>query len=745
MQKKRIPFLFSSILIWVFFSCEEASESKLQTNSIVNDSTYFIGSQTCKSCHLAEYTDWTKSDHFLAMQIANDSSVLGDFNNAHLKADGVKTTFLKDQDRFHFESEELDGTHHHYQIKYTFGFSPLQQYLVETSNGQLQATRASWNNIDKKWFHQYAGQKIQPNDWLHWTQNSQNWNTMCASCHSTNFKKNYDFESDSYKSSYSEINVACESCHGAGSKHQDYINSQAYKNGTKVESHYLTYGKSSNNKLQLKSCAPCHARKTDITQTSASNAELLDEMIPEIISTEHYFGDGQINDEDYEYGSFVQSKMFHNKVKCSDCHNPHSGKLKKTGNDLCLSCHKPNYDSESHHFHKANTSGSQCVSCHMDTKTYMGVDIRRDHSFRIPRPDQSAIYKTPNACNSCHADQSSQWAAAKIKSWYGNNRAYHFSDDLLPGSLLDQQNQVHLIKLIGDTSQPAIARATAVFYLGQIINESSANTLLNHLRDLEPLVRYQIYRSLENFPSEIWINTATIGLSDKVRAVRIAAADLYHFIGEENVPARAKSIYHQANMENKNYLKYNRDFAIGNIMMADYFVQEKDYQNAIKHYLRGLQKDSMMNYARFNLSATYNTLGKNEEALNVLLTAAKTDPTNDRTFYNLGLLYYEMHQIENALSSFKKAYDLNSGITNLYYNYGLILHQIGKSNEAEFVLLKGLNLSPTAPNINYALAIIYIKLKDLNKAKSFVEKLYGLDPMNPEYQSLFKQAGLIPT
>lgn len=743
MQKKLIPFLFSSILIWIFFSCEEASDSKVQTNAIEHDSTYFIGSQACKSCHNAEYKDWTTSDHYLAMQFANDSSVSGNFNDAHYKSDGVNYHFSQNQNQFYLQVEEVDGLKHTYPVKYTFGYSPLQQYLIETDKGRLQATRVSWNNVDKKWFHQYANQKIYPNDWLHWTGNGQNWNTMCASCHSTNFKKNYDFESDSYKSSYSEINVACESCHGAGSKHQDYINSQEYKNGTKIAGHYLAYGKSDNNKLQLKSCAPCHARKADITQTSASNAELLDELIPEIISTEHYYGDGQINDEDYEYGSFVQSKMFHNKVKCSDCHQPHSGKLKKNGNNLCLTCHEPKYNSESHHFHKGKNESSLCINCHMPQKTYMGIDRRRDHSFRIPRPDQSLIYKTPNACNACHTDKSAEWAASKINQWYGTERRYHFSNDLLPGSLINDQSQPHLLKLLNDTSMPEIARATAVNYLSEILNEASVNALLNHLTDQQPLVRYHIYRALEKFPADYWKETATLGLSDKVRAVRIAAADLYHFLGENNIPPKAKSAYMQANTENKNYLKYNRDFAVGNVMMADYSVQENDYLNAIKHYLRGLQKDSLMNYARFNLSAAYNTIGKNDEALKTLLDAAKTDPANDRTYYNLGLLYYELKDTTACITYFKRAYLLNSKIANLYYNYGLVLHQVRKSKEAESVLLKGLFANPRSPELHYALIVVYMQQNKLNEAKKYTLALYEIDSENPTYKPIYQKFGLL--
>jgi predicted CXXCH cytochrome family protein len=256
--------------------------------------------------------------------------------------------------------------------------------------------------------------------------------------------------------------------------------------------------------------------------------EIMDDLIPQVISNEFYFADGQINEEDYEYGSFAQSKMFHNNVQCNSCHNSHSGKLKLTGNDLCMSCHEPKYNTKEHHFHTINTEGAQCISCHMPVKTFMGNDHRRDHSFRIPRPDQSIIFQTPNTCTSCHKNQNNTWAANAIKKWYGPTRAYHFSDDLLPGSQLTDKSENHLVKLSGDTSQPEIARATAVYYLANVQTQKSADALLRALKDKKALVRYHAVRALENFPPQVWVQATHPNLKDKVRGVRIATADLYH-------------------------------------------------------------------------------------------------------------------------------------------------------------------------------------------------------------------------
>ncbi len=723
-------------------SCSDSHDGKKESVSSSESASEYVGSAKCQSCHVEQFNDWKKSDHYLAMQEAWDSTVLGDFNDVVYEADGVSSRFFKIDGKFFINTEGDDGKNHDFQVQYTFGYYPLQQYLIAFPDGRFQATRLSWDSKNNKWFHQYAGDQIHHKDWLHWTGNGQNWNTMCASCHSTDLKKNYEFSKDAYTTTWKDINVGCESCHGPGSRHIQLVNAGNSNSSSQVLNSGFIYGNDSIPQQQLNSCAPCHARKTDLTEARLNTGEILDDLIPQIISNDYYHADGQINEEDYEYGSFAQSKMFHSGVHCSSCHNPHSGKLKLTGNSLCMSCHKPEYNTTEHHFHTVNTEGAQCISCHMHQKAFMGIDMRRDHSFRVPRPDQSAIYGTPNSCNSCHTEKNSKWAADAITKWYGPTRMYHFSDDLLPGSLLNIKSEFHLIKLLRDTIQPEIARATAANYLGQIQTQKSLDALLVSMNDRKSLVRYHSVRSLENFPSEAWQQNAYSALSDKVRAVRIAAADLYHRLPPDAIPSDARGAYLAADAENLNYLHYQTDFSVGNVMLADYHLQNRDYVNAITHYLRGLKKDSLMNYARFNLSASLSSVGKNQEALKVLNEAAMIDPGNERIFYNRGLLYYELGDRSASMNDFRKSLKLGSTNPGLYYNYGLLLQQDGKLKEAESIFLKGYSLDPQALNINYALTFLYLSQNNKQSARKYAETLRRGDPNNPDYQPMFRTLGI---
>jgi predicted CXXCH cytochrome family protein len=722
---------------WMLISLTGCGDNPEGGGSKPKDSTY-VGSRACISCHPGAYQDWLQSDHFQAMQLATDSFVLGDFDNTTLIADGVTSTFFKKDNKYFINTQGDDGLNHDYEIAYTFGFFPLQQYLIAFPNGRLQTTRASWDSRENKWFHQYADQTIDHRDWLHWTGASQNWNTMCASCHSTHLQKNYDGDTDSFATTWDEINVSCESCHGPGSTHIDYVNSKSYGKGTPTVNSGLLYGRDTIARIQVNACASCHARKSDISSDLIHSEELLDDLIPQVISNEFYFSDGQILEEDYVYGSFTQSKMFHQNVRCTNCHNPHSGKLIAEGNNLCLNCHTSNYNTSQHHHHQPDSEGATCVNCHMVARTYMGNDHRRDHSFRVPRPDQSVRYGTPNACIQCHQEKTNAWASQNVVNWYGPKRTYHFSDDLIPGSVLDGQSESHLIALLENTMQPAIARATAAYYLGQIQTMKSVLVLLTATSDSMAIVRYHALRAMENFPPELWTNKVTDALRDKVRAVRIAAADLYHRLPPDEIPANAKETFTNAEQENKDFLYYQADFSVGNVMIADYELQGGDYQRAIRYYRRGLAMDSLMNYARLNLATVYSIVGENEKALEALMQARAIDSMNERIHYNLGLLQYEMDDVATALQSFQRAVALGSLNPSLYYNYGLALEQASKFKEAERIFLKGYAIDTNAIPINYALALLYIQQNRPEEARGYAQFLKARDPDNPDFQPLFQ-------
>lgn len=378
----------------------------------------YVGRDSCIECHQNEAELFHGSDHDLAMDLATEDTVLADFNDQTIEHYGVTSKMFRDGDRFMINTEGADGELADFEVKYVFGVRPLQQYMVEIDRpvdaeesevGRVQVLRVSWDTARKKWFYLSppdVDEKLEPTDPLHWTGITQNWNASCAVCHSTDLKKNFNPLTNEYHTTFSEIDVSCEACHGPGSYHVELANRKSLF-WDRNHGYGLAKLKTESNLTQVEMCAPCHSRRTVISEGFRPGCNFDDYYATQLVMDPIYHADGQIRDEDYVYGSFIQSKMYHNGIRCTDCHNPHSAKVKFDDNQLCTSCHQHSagkYDSVNHHHHEPGTTGASCVECHMPATTYMMVDARRDHSLRIPRPDLSVKLGTPNACTGCHID-----------------------------------------------------------------------------------------------------------------------------------------------------------------------------------------------------------------------------------------------------------------------------------------------------------------------------------------------------
>ena len=726
-------FIVVSVLIQ---SCDESEKENTDSQESDLAENTFAGDQACMSCHSGEHDKWLQSHHYQAMLPANDSTVRGDFNDQVYSADGIDSRFFRKDNKFYINTRGPDGSNQDFQVQYVFGYEPLQQYLVEFPGGRLQTSRQSWDTEENKWFHQYPDQDIPHDDWLDWSNGAQTWNTMCADCHSTNLVKGYDFKTDSFHTTWSSINVSCESCHGPGSRHVKLM-----EDGSDYEdeegSHFVFGKHDTTNVSQVNTCAPCHSRRSFLGGEFMLTGNYFDNYIPELIREPYYHPDGQVLEEDYVYGSFVQSKMYHNFVKCTDCHDPHSMKLKIEGNMLCGQCHAPSYNTPAHHFHEENTISASCVSCHMPSKYYMGNDLRHDHSFRIPRPDQSVLYGTPNTCNSCHNDKSARWAADAIRSWYGEKRAYHFSDDLLPGSLLDQKSGAHLMELLKRDSIPDIARATAIYYMGLLNAPAYSDLIVGHLMHESPLVRKYSIEALMNVPSGSLISYALPLLEDETRIVRIAAYEWLLSVNDQ-IPDRYAASFNKARAEYEGYLDHQLDFPAGRAAKGIYLHRLSDYSGARYHYESAIALDDKLPGVRTNLSTVYSALGENESAKEVLIDALELDETNGNAMFNLALLYNEMGQPDSAIYYFEQCLKIIDYNPRIYYNYGLLLEKQGYNDKAEKAFIEGLNIFPDHIELNYALAVFYLNAKQPEKAEPFLKRLTELQPGNEDFMKMLR-------
>lgn len=709
-------------VICLIISCNSNSKESVYSEVTQHSSKYidgYVGDNNCSSCHKDTYDLWKGSHHELAMQIANDSTVLGNFDDVNVEIDGVKYFFFKNEEEFKVRIVEIDQSEKEYKISYTFGVTPLQQYLVDFDKGKKQVLRITWDAVNNKWYHQYPGDKISNHDWLHWSKSAQNWNTMCAECHSTNLKKNYFVEKDSFHTTYSSINVSCESCHGPGERHLNWAN----KKGNDKDLFIL---KGANQKEQLNLCAPCHARRVKLTKNLEPGKEFENQLMVQNLSTNYYHGDGQINEEDYVYGSFLQSKMHANGVKCTDCHNPHSLKLKFNGNKLCLQCHLPEkFDSKNHHFHEENTESSLCINCHMTGKNYMGNDFRRDHSFRIPRPDQSEKYDTPNACNQCHENKSNAWAANYIKKWYGDKRQEHFSDALLLSTdpNLSEEDRNSLDLFINDLRFPEIARASVIENLNYS-NSEQYGALLKALNDSSAMIRYNALIKFRNLPPQDRLSIALKHMEDSVKLVRIGAAQLAIGIDENSLDELSRNNLAISRSELENMLYSNADFSSGRMQLGDYYLQNNDFNTAIKHYNEALKKDSLLIPVYSNLATSYSLIQDYDKANETINTWISLEPEAGRPHYLKALLHFEMGKNEIAIKELKLAIKLNPYDTRSMYNLSTFYYQDKKDLKlAEKYIKDALKIEARNDDYKYLLALIYKEQGKLALSQSIMNSL----------------------
>lgn len=502
----------------------------------------FVGTQTCTGCHEAEANAWQASHHALAWTEPSDETVDGDFENSEFRHLGRTSRFFRQDGEFFVETDDFHDGPTTFKIEGVGGIAPLQQYLIETEPGRLQSFDVVWDQVGKEWYHLYPDQELPPEDGFHWSGPYKNWNARCAECHSTNFQKNYSLRSRQYQSSWSEIGVGCEACHGPGEAHvawarQETGNPSPYPGAG--EKGFLLEFSADDAQAEIQQCATCHSRREPFQASSPlPGTPFHDAYRLALLREGLYHPDGQILDEVYVYGSFLQSKMHQAGVRCSDCHEPHSGQTRAEGNAICTQCHAPSgnerfpslalkdYDTPAHHFHETGSEGAQCVSCHMIERTYMGVDGRRDHSFRVPRPDLSSKIGTPNACNDCHLDKTPEWAGDEIEAKFPDDRhrGRHYGEIFASAREGTDGIGESLLAVANQLSYPAIVRATAIDLLMRNPDESLAERAGDLLNDPDPLVRSAAVSTQRNAPTEAAIGNVLRALEDPARAVRIAAA-----------------------------------------------------------------------------------------------------------------------------------------------------------------------------------------------------------------------------
>jgi predicted CXXCH cytochrome family protein len=726
----------------------------------------YVGAETCKSCHEGEFKAWSGSHHQLAMQTATAASVLGDFADAKFAKDGVESTFFKLGDRFMVRTDGPDGKLTDYEIAYTFGLYPLQQYLIPFPGGRYQVLPIAWDSRPKsaggqRWFHLTPGHKIDYKDQLHWTGVYNNWALQCAECHSTNLRKGYDAASMTYKTTFSEINVACEACHGPASAHINWA--------SRAEPPYLANeGKgliSLNTHWQeawtfpgynakfavrdkpaapagMNSCAACHARRATLSEDRAPGAALEDSHRLAMLTAPNYHADGQQREEVYVWGSFLQSRMYQNGVTCMDCHEPHSLKLRAEGNALCTRCHNAaEFDAPKHHRHQTGGKGAQCVTCHMPTQNYMVIHARQDHSLRIPRPDLSIALGSPNACTQCHTDKEPQWAAAALDKWYGKawRERPHYGSTLHAVQTQGVAAVPGLLGLAASPTAPAIVRASAATLAQPYASFDTLPAARALLQDDDPSVRIAALGMIEPADPASRILAAAPLLADPVRGVRIEAARILADVPDEQIPVETRTARAAAQGEVESALALEADWPSGQINLGNLRMRQGRTVEAVAAYERAITLDKNFPGAYVNLADAWRQQGREPESEKVLRQGLAVLPNDPELHHALGLLLTRKGDPAAALNEFAEAAKLAPDNARYAYVMAIAIDSAGQREKA-LVLLRSTNKRhPNDVDILAALFTMSREAGDRQSALRYAKHLSGLLPGNQDLRRLVKE------
>ena len=755
--------------VQVVAGCSKSPEPPPQPEDRTAGEASFVGRQTCVPCHETENRLWQGSHHDLAMQEATPQTVLGDFADATFTYNGITTTFFERDGSFMVRTEGPEGELVDYPVAYTFGAVPLQQYLIEFPGGRYQALPICWDTRPEdeggqRWFHLYPDEAIDHEDPLHWTGIHQNWNYMCAECHSTDLRKGFDLASDTFNTTWAEIDVSCEACHGRGSRHVQWAKAAPADKARYDDGHmglevrledpgrgtWLISPETGSGMrlappvetLEVETCARCHSRRSLATEDYQFGQPILNSHRLALLEEGLYHADGQILEEVYVYGSFLQSKMYSQGVTCVDCHDAHTNQLHFPGDAVCFRCHSQvKFASKEHHFHEVGTQGSFCVDCHMPVKNYMVVDPRHDHSLRVPRPDLSLELGTPNACSECHQDKPVQWSADWVVKWYGPDRRAEerFGEALaagrgqLPGA--DRQ----LAQMILNEDSPPIAKATALALLGTMPAPGSARVIDAALRNPDALVRLGALRAMEGLPPAERLRRAVPLLSDPVRTVRLEAVRVLATAPPEAMNETQRGLFLGAVEEYRSAQMANAERAEAHLNLGWLEASQGDPVAAERHYKVAIERDPRFVPAYVNLADLYRSQGRESEGEEQLRHVLEIEPETAEVHHSLGLLLVRRGRHEEALAELAKAVELAPEEARFAYVYAVALHDLGQVEAAMEVLEAAHERWPINQEVLVALMNFHRETGDATRVLLYARKLLALDPTNTQLQHLVQQ------
>jgi len=691
-----LPFLYLVALSFGFIGCSKQSDEFEEGVLAEAPDDSWKSPASCVECHAETVEKWKTSHHALAqreMDLARDLKAFS--QGKTVDETGQSYLLLNKEGKFGIEAiyDEGGKPPETSMVEGVIGETPIQQFLVEAKGGRLQTHALTFDVHNEEWFNVFGDEERDPSDWGHWVGQGMNWNSNCAWCHTTEYKKNYDHMTDSYTTSWTALGVSCIQCHDGMKEHVRDAGSDEYVAKEVPENAHV---------VAMENCASCHARREELTKNDFHAGEKFDDHYRLALADMPwgYFEDGQAREENYVYGSLMMSRMGHKGVTCLNCHDPHGGKtiLPQTDINLCMQCHSTGIngatvvDATTHSRHQVGSEGAQCVSCHMPERTYMGRDPRRDHGFTSPDPWLAQTYDTPNACMDCHDKEGLPWAQEHVEAWFPESlrrdhvreraaalHAVYSGDEDFPEkvlNLLEPEENVYL--------RAAYLRMLAMAPMAPGVLEAAAKGITAD----QPIERDAAVMIFANRPEGL--NPLQTAMGDSSRMVRLQAAEALRSMFDPNNPV------YQEWLE---YSEMNSDRPAGALRLAELATSQNNPAMVKKMTELAVGFDGNNPQLKYDAAILLDRIGEVDAALRQLYQAKRLAPDMAMLYYAESLLRAEKGDMVGSVAVMKQAVGLDPSQDRWWYNLAVAQMRMGTLDDAKRSLDKALALTPQ--NVEY--------------------------------------------
>lgn len=590
----------------------------------------YVGSNACRRCHEDQYASWQKALHLKMTRGAAQSEILGDFRaGTHLEKNGRAYDMFSRDGRYFITVRRRGTDPETFEVHYTLGARRFQGYLSKLPDGRIYVLPAFWHVETNQWvdFKEITPLPDDEHDYR------QIWNVNCFNCHATNLARNFDRQTLTFGTTWTEMGIGCEACHGPGGDHirlteeweVNPVSKPAYDTSTKNRhlGKFLRIfsPRTAGRRQVFDMCGYCHGNKTnyfpgfkpgDIYEDYALPF-LISEPIPREDPQGDYWPDGRPTRFNRPQALTASGCFMKGQAVCTDCHrghgSPHDHALKlplELSDGLCTQCHKLLSEGtalRSHTRHAPESAGSRCVECHMSDVNWRLLNRRRDHTFSPPVPELTAAYGTPNPCTTCHDERTPEWAAQKMDEWFGpedrarRSAAVARADVMYRAGSGDPSAVEPLSRILSDRGRGVLLRASAAEFIGRLAPRTGKvpvavlDALAQATTDGEAIVRAVATRSLAQSGDRRVAPILAARLHDRARIVRAFAAAGLLELGVASLPAPVQGAFTAAQEEYAQSLLAFPDTAVNQLALGILRARQGRYSDAIREWEQGKRLD----------------------------------------------------------------------------------------------------------------------------------------------------------